>query len=185
MARIVKDLVAIDATPFLADGELLSQPKVVYDETEALTHALSITAALSDAGDLSEDECAEINEVLSAIQRSDLVVNNGDFYPRNLIRASDGRIVLIDWETWNDNSPFHVLDHPENVAAVPFVHMWGNPAWRERYVSELRRLLRFDEASVAKGIMLKALELARFWTVHRSGRALVAEQLALLRAAAL
>ena len=61
-----------------------------------------------------------------------MIMNNGDFYPRNLIVRPDGRIVIIDWETYNIHSPFHTIDHPENVAAVFYTHMWGNPAWPGR-----------------------------------------------------
>src|SRR5712692_5879473 len=56
-----------------------------------------------------------------------------------------GRIVIVDWETYNPNSPFHTIDHPENVAAVFYVHMWGNPAWQAAYrgaLNERVRLLR-------------------------------------------
>ena len=40
-----------------------------------------------------------------------------------------GRIVIVG-ETYNADSPFHTIDHPENVAAVFYVHMWGNQAWQ-------------------------------------------------------
>lgn len=38
-----------------------------------------------------------------------MIVNNGDFSPRNLIIRLGGRIVIVDWETWNPNSPFHTI----------------------------------------------------------------------------
>jgi hypothetical protein len=41
--------------------------------------------------------------------------------------------VISDWETCNSNSPFHTIDHPENVAAVFYAHMWGNPPWQAAY----------------------------------------------------
>jgi hypothetical protein len=46
-------------------------------------------------------------------------------------------VVPIDWETWVANSPFYVLDHPENVAAVAFAHMWGNEPWRAAFARAL------------------------------------------------
>ena len=73
------------------------------------------------------------------------------------------RIVIIDWETYNPNSPFHTVDHPENVAAVFYVHMWGNPAWQAAYRSALHQRFGFPETSFAKGVLIQALELANMW----------------------
>ena len=89
--------------------------------------------------------------------------NNCDFYPRNLIVRSDGRIVIIDWETYNIHSPFHTIDHPENVAAVFYAHMWGNPPWQAAYRNTLHQRLGFSPASFAKGVVIGALELASIW----------------------
>lgn len=92
-----------------------------------------------------------------------MIVNNGDFYPRNLIVQPDGRIVILDWETCNPNSPFHTVDHPENVAAVFYAHMWGNPAWQAAYRDALHQRFGFSPASFAKGVLTGALELASMW----------------------
>jgi hypothetical protein len=92
-----------------------------------------------------------------------MIVNNGDFYPRNLIVLPAGRIVIVDWETYNPNSPFHTIDHPENVAAVFYAHMWGNPAWQAAYRGALSQRFGFSETSFAKGVVIGALELANMW----------------------
>jgi hypothetical protein len=80
-----------------------------------------------------------------------MIVNNGDFYPTNLIVLPDSRIVIVDWETYNANSHFHTIDHPENVAAVFYVHIWGNPAWQAAYRDALNERFAFSQTSFAKG----------------------------------
>jgi hypothetical protein len=102
-------------------------------------------------------------KLLARRQHTLMIVNNGDFYPRNLIIRPGGRIVIVDWETWNPSSPFHTIDHPENVAAVFYVHMWGNPAWQAAYRAALSERFAFSEISFAKRVVIAALELARMW----------------------
>jgi thiamine kinase-like enzyme len=92
-----------------------------------------------------------------------MIVNNADFYLRNLIVQTTGRIVIIDWETCNPNSPFHTVDHPENVAAVFYAHMWGNRGWQAAYRNALQQRFGFSTASFAKGVVIAALELASMW----------------------
>lgn len=71
--------------------------------------------------------------------------------------------MIVDWETYNPNSPFHTVDHPENVAAVFYAHMWGNPAWQATYRDALNRRFGFSRASFARGVVIQALELANMW----------------------
>jgi len=66
-------------------------------------------------------------------------------------------------ETFNPNSPFRTVDHPENVAAVFYAHMRGNPAWQAAYRQALRQRFGFSLASFAKGVLIGALELASMW----------------------
>jgi len=92
-----------------------------------------------------------------------MIMNNSDFYPRNLIVQSSGRIVIIDWETYNPNSPFRTVDHLENVAAVFHAHVWGNPAWQATYCNALSERFGYSTTSFAKGVVIAALELANMW----------------------
>ena len=91
-------------------------------------------------------------------------------------------MVLIDWETWNANSPFYVLDHPENVAAVAFAHMWGNEPWRAAFARAVAVHPGFERPGFNKGIVLKALELAGMWLADQHGTRLVRSQVSLMRA---
>jgi len=76
-------------------------------------------------------------------------------------------------------SPFHTIDHPENVAAVFYVHMWGNPAWQAAYRAALSARFAFSPASFARGVVIAALELAGMW-LNGTDRRLAAIQASII-----
>jgi aminoglycoside phosphotransferase (APT) family kinase protein len=160
---ILQDLARIDTKCATTDPVLSKTPGLVFDHDAALARSAGIARQLTRAGLLTREDCAQAERLLAHQQRTPMIVNNGDFYPRNLIVQPSGRIVIIDWETYNLNSPFHTVDHPENVAAVFYAHMWGNPAWQAAYRNALHQRLGFSPASFAKGVVIGALELANMW----------------------
>jgi hypothetical protein len=163
IAAILEDLAGIDPAWLTEDPVLSAIPGLAFDHAAALTRSAGIARQLTRAGLLSRQDCARAGRLLAYRQHTAMIVSNGDFYPRNLILRPDGRIVMVDWETWNPNSPFHTIDHPENVAAVFYVHMWGNPAWQAAYRAALHERFAFSPASFAKGVVIQALELAGLW----------------------
>lgn len=160
---ILADLASIDTACVTTDPVLSKIPGLVFDHDAALARSAGIARQLTRAGLLTREDCAQAERLLAHQQHTPMIVNNGDFYPRNLVVQPSGRIVIIDWETYNPNSPFHTVDHPENVAAVFYAHMWGNPAWQAAYRDALRQRLGFSPASFAKGVVIGALELANMW----------------------
>jgi hypothetical protein len=157
---VLKDLARIDTGCVTSDPVLTQIPGLVFDHTAAITRSAGIAHRLTRAGLLSQQDCAKAERLLAHQQHTPMIVNNGDFYPRNLIVQPSGRIVIVDWETYNPNSPFHTVDHPENVAAVFYAHMWGNPAWQATYRNALSERFGYSPASFAKGVVIAALELA-------------------------
>jgi hypothetical protein len=160
---VLEDLARIGTTPVTTDPVLSKIPGLAFGHAAALTRSTGIARRLKRAGLLSREDCATAERLLAHQQHTHMIVNNGDFYPRNLIVQPDGRIVIIDWETYNPSSPFHTIDHPENVAAVFYVHMWGNPSWQAAYRDALNARFGFSTASFAKGVVIQALELANMW----------------------
>ncbi|MGH3304741.1 MAG: hypothetical protein ACRDOK_24355 [Streptosporangiaceae bacterium] len=163
IAAILEDLACIDTACVTGDPVLSQIGGLVFDHAAARIRSARIARKLTRAGLLSRQDCARAGQLLAHRQQTPVIVNNGDFYPRNLIVQPAGRIVIVDWETWNPNSPFHTIDHPENVAAVFYVHMWGNPAWQAAYHDALSKRFAFSEISFAKGVVIAALELAGMW----------------------
>lgn len=160
---ILEDLARIDTACVTTDPVLSKIPGLVFNHTAALARSAGIARKLTKAGLLSRECCAQAERVLACQQHTSMIINNGDFYPRNLIVWPAGRIVIIDWETYNPNSPFHTIDHPENVAAVFYAHMWGNPPCQAAYRDALNARFGFSAASLAKGVVIQALELANMW----------------------
>jgi aminoglycoside phosphotransferase (APT) family kinase protein len=160
---VLEDLARINTATVTTDPVLSAIPGLVFDHDAALIRSAGIGRQLTRAGLLTREDCAQAERLLAHQQHTPKIVNNGDFYPRNLILQPAGRIVIIDWETYNHNSPFHTVDHPENVAAVFYAHMWGNPAWQAAYRNALHQRLGFSAAGFAKGIVIQALELANMW----------------------
>jgi hypothetical protein len=159
---VLEDLARID-TRHLTSDPVSQIPGLVFDHGAALTRSAGIARRLTRAGLLSGENCAKAERLLTHRQLTPMIVNNGDFYPRNLIVQPSGRIVIVDWETYNPSSPFHTVDHPENVAAVFHAHMWGNPAWQATYRNALSERFGYAPASFAKGLVIAALELANMW----------------------
>jgi aminoglycoside phosphotransferase (APT) family kinase protein len=179
---VLADLARIDTACVLADPVLSKIPGLAFDHAAALARSAGIARRLMRAGLLSREDCAGAERLLAHEQHTPTIVNNGDFYPRNLILQPGGRIVLIDWETFNPGSPFHTIDHPENVAAVFYVHMWGNPSWQAAYRSALGARFGFSAASFAKAVVIQALELASMW-MNDTGRQLAGIQAAIITSA--
>lgn len=160
---LLADLARIDTASVTTDPVLSATPGLIFNHTTALARSAGIARNLTRAGLLAPRQCAQAERLLAHQQHTPMIVNNGDFYPRNLILQPDGHIVIIDWETCSPHSPFHTVDHPENVAAVCYAHMWGNPAWRAAYRDALHQRFGFSLASFAKGVVIQALELANMW----------------------
>lgn len=167
MPMALKDLSKIDANRIVSNKKLSKIPKLAFEHNEGIKYYENLAIRFKNLGALSERDILKIRNVLRFRQRSKMIFNNGDFYPCNFIRLPDGKLVLIDWETWNPHSPFYNIDHPENVAAVPFVHMWSNPRWRKAYVRELNRYFSFTEKGFKKGVVMKALALAKIFDADR------------------
>ena len=168
MPELIEDLSHIDTSLITRDERLSRFPNLTFDHKSAQEYFSGIVAGFADEGILSPSQLARAEVLLAHEQKTELIFSNGDFYPRNLILQADGKVVLIDWEVWNDHSPFFVVDHPENVAAVQYVHMWGNPQWQKVYREELDKRFSFSSESFDKGILMKALTLVFFFRRHQA-----------------
>jgi hypothetical protein len=60
-------------------------PGLVFTHDEAVARSSGIARQLTRAGLLTREDCAHAERLLAHQQRTPMIVNNGDFYPRNLI----------------------------------------------------------------------------------------------------
>ncbi|MGH7666124.1 MAG: hypothetical protein ACREN1_02255 [Candidatus Dormibacteria bacterium] len=183
IAVVLEDLAQIDTVRLTDDPEFMKISAVAFDHAGAHSRSLSISHRLTAAGLLSPQDGMRTERLLEHQQQSPMILNNGDFYPRNLIVLPTGRIVIIDWETYNPNSPFHTIDHLENVAAVFYVHMWGHPAWQAAFADALHDRFDFSEMDFAKGVVIQGLELANMWMGDPATLPLAAIQASMVNAA--
>lgn len=180
--QVISDLSKISIDELMKNPELNLIENLVFDESSAREYFTGLAYIFRKTGLLTDEEYAKVIEILATPQTSTKILNNGDFYPRNFIRRPNGKLVLIDWETWNDHSPFFTIDHPENAAAVMYAHMWGNPVWQATFRHNLVNSLGMNEASLRKVIVMKALQLANLWHTKHKKQELVDNQICLVKA---
>lgn len=74
-----------------------------------------------------------------------MVISNGDFNPRNVIRLSNGQLVLIDWDG--------IVSPLEHLLTYPWLLNWQNPAWQKRYASQFERGLPVKNERIRMHLM--------------------------------
>jgi hypothetical protein len=181
--QILRDLTKIDISEFIGNEKIKSIGNLVFDHSMYIIELKARLTKFLTAGLLSQEEVERTRELFKKPYVSKMIFNNGDFYPRNFIRTPEKKIVLIDWEIRNQRSPFYIIDHLENVAAVCFIHMWKNIAWQQKYVSELKENLPITKIDFQKAILIKALNQADFWFKDDGKNDLCRDQVNLFRKA--
>jgi hypothetical protein len=179
--HMLYELSLIDATVVTQNSQLRKIPNLVFDHAKYLNGLDSKFKKFLEGSLLDKNDMAKAAEILQQPYSSSPIFNNGDFYPRNFIYTPEHKIVLVDWEPWNMHSPFYIIDYPENVAAVCFVHMWNNRLWQEKYAITLKKYFPMENNDFQKGILIKSLELADFWFGNDGRNDLCKNQLALFQ----
>jgi len=80
---------------------------------------------------------------------------NGDFYPRNFILLSRGKIAVADWVGG--------VDPWEFVAMKAWTMMWGNPAWQEAFIKEIKKHFPVDVEEMQVGLLVKLYDQINAW----------------------
>ncbi len=160
---LLKDLSYIDIKQIITNPKLKDVNNLVFNHKKYTPKFNVLLKKFLNAGLLNSKEVEVAKKLVSKDFKSKLMLNNGDFYPRNFIRMSDGKIVLIDWDTRSESGRANIIDHIENIAAFCFVHFWGNPSWQKIFVNELRKYFSISKEDFQKALLIKSLEQANFW----------------------
>ena len=168
--EMIKDLSQIDISPVLNNLKLKKLKNIWYDHNKYQRDFAKLLKIFIKAKLITKNQASQAATILKLPFSSPLILNNGDFYPRNFIRLPGDKIVLVDWETWNSNSRANVVDHLENVAAYCFVHMWGNQKWQKAYVQQLKKYLPVTRQDLQKALLIKSAEMAYFWFSENTWR---------------
>lgn len=82
-------------------------------------------------------------------------IQNGDFYPRNMLQLSES-IVLLDWDS-------AVISTVEEVIAYEYLLMWGNLEWQKKFLAEVEYLMDVNQEWLAQMMTFRALHQLAFW----------------------
>lgn len=117
-----------------------------------------------EKGWLSKDELNNAKNILNGgFINSEAIFSNGDFYPRNLILIDSKKVIVLDWQTWNEDYRANIIDYLENVIAFAFIHMWENELWQVNFIKKIRRHSRVDFKNLRKAILIKSFDQAFFF----------------------
>lgn len=116
------------------------------------------------------DEALKILSTTNLFASSRMILTNGDFYPRNLIELSDGKIAIVDWEGRQDYDIDGLVDqrnsfinYIENHIAFFFIHMWGNFLFQRTLIKEAAQRFGLTVENLQAAILIKSLEQSMIW----------------------
>lgn len=152
MARIIYDFSKIQ----LKDLDDLSS--FSFNFLEAREIFLNKLRKIYEEGFINE---VEFNKSKSIINKRyslrKFIFNNGDYYPRNMIPA-DGKVWVVDWQSWDGDFRANIVDTVENIASFAFIHMWENKKWQTNFLKELRKLFFINYDNLRLSLMMKSLD---------------------------
>lgn len=141
MVGLVEDLTSIEVEGVIEGGSMFDHRGYEHEFWEHFDKILSFNKAHPiemirwlNLIELKEEENLreQANSILVKGRDSQrMIISNGDFNPRNVIRMSDGKLVLIDW-----NGIVAPLEHH---LTYPWLLNWQNPDWQRKYSEEFER----------------------------------------------
>ena len=157
MVDIVEELMAIDVERVLEGGSNFNSQGYENDFWNAFQNARKI-------GLIGEHEEVSVREqaaLIFAEARSSqrMIISNGDFNPRNIIRT-DEVLVVIDW-----NGIVFPLEHH---LTYPWLLNWQNDAWRNTYATEFEGRLPVVRENLRMNLMYISLKRAIAEKRHRN-----------------
>lgn len=133
-----------------------------------------ISEILIERNIVSQDQISKAKSILASrhlFENSKPIITNGDFYPRNLIEKSDGKLIIIDWESKQDYAEQDrtdmrtaLVNYLENHIAFFFIHMWGNYRFQKSLISGSVKRFNLCAENLQAGILVKSLEQALIWS---------------------
>jgi thiamine kinase-like enzyme len=148
LVNIAFDLSTIDAVRILKDKSAFDQEEFESKFWHHFEKACALGFVKATDTTRIKSECAKVLALGGRHQT--MVVCNGDFNPRNVIRLRNGRLVLLDW-----NGAF--VSPLEHLLAYPWLLNWENPAWQKAYAAQFEGKLPVDNNRLRMHLMNDAL----------------------------
>lgn len=164
IVSLIKDLKKINIEYVLGLGELQTFENYSFDLKKWSSEFVSQLDKAKEIGFNIKDLEEALKFIGQGFSDSKQIFNNGDLYPRNLIRTEKS-LVLIDWEYWTDGRAFYI-DEIENVIAFVFIHMWGNKLWQDLFLQIVKETFNLNQSNLKRAVLIKSLSQAFFFHKH-------------------
>lgn len=96
-----------------------------------------------------------IGSNLKVFEKSQVMLNGGDFYPRNFISYRN-KIVLIDWES-------ALVEPLEGLVAYLWMLMFGNPRWQRELIRTAGENFKINRKVFQLMLLTKAFDETYLW----------------------
>lgn len=146
LVDVAKELSSIDVESVIVGGNNFDFQTFETRFWEFFDQAITLGLVTESV----RDRCLMVLKQGRANQR--MIIVNGDFNPRNVIRFHDGKMVLIDW-----NGIVFPLEH---ILTYPWLLNWQNPSWQRQYASKFETELPVEKGRMQMHLMNIALQRA-------------------------
>ena len=153
LVNLALDLSTIDADLVLRYKCVFNEQRFESDFWHHFDQACVSGLIAAHHAELIRAKCAKV--LARGRKPQPMVVCNGDFSPRNVIRLRNGQLVLLDW-----NGGF--VSPLEHLLTYPWLLNWENPAWQKEYAARFESKLQVDNSRLKMHLMNDAL----FKAVH-------------------
>ena len=146
---IVMDLATIDVETVIKGGSTYDYQGFESEFWMSFDNAVEIGLIHDDEGAFRK----KAGEILVAARNSQqMIISNGDFNPRNVIRLPNSMLVLIDWDG--------IVSPLEHHLAYPWLLNWQNKDWQRVYASRFEERLPVIKENLRMNLMKISLSRA-------------------------
>lgn len=147
LVDIAVDLASIDIKSLLKDQTEFDFKGFESNFWHYLDKAISIGIIDKKEEKTIKGDCAKV--LAAGRDNQKMIICNGDFNPRNVIRLNNGKLVLIDWEG--------IIFPLEHLLTYPWLLNWQNPTWQKEYATKFEKHLPIDNNRLKMHLMNIAL----------------------------
>jgi hypothetical protein len=146
LVEIVKDLSSVDVETVIANGNNFDYRGFESEFWKFFQRGIDID--LID--ETKRSKCLSL--LGSGRNNQHMIISNGDFNPRNVIRLGGGKLVLIDWNG--------IVSPLEHMLTYPWLLNWQNPEWQSQYASQFEKELPVENSRIRMHLMNISLKRA-------------------------
>lgn len=147
LVNLVSDLSIIDVDSVVKTGNKFDYGGFEKNFWQYINKAVSLGLIKDSDAQKIKSDCAKV--LAQGKENQKMIISNGDFNPRNVIKLLNGKLVLIDWN--GITSPL------EHMLTYPWLLNWQNPGWQKKFASNFETKLPVDKNRLRMHLMNIAL----------------------------